>query len=68
EDLVTKTRALDRVLLWNYYVIPMWHYNKWRMAYWKKLKRPEHLSGLDPLVVQTWWIDPASVKPDSGSK
>lgn len=60
EDLITKTRALDRVLLWNHYVIPMWHYDKWRMAYWKKLKRPEHLSGLDPLVVQTWWIDPAA--------
>lgn len=60
EDLVTKTRALDRVLLWNHYVIPMYHYNKWRVAYWNKLKRPETLSWLDPLVVQTWWIDPAS--------
>ncbi len=60
EDLITKTRALDRVLLWNHYVIPMWHYDKWRLAYWKHLKRPETLSGLDPLVIQTWWIDPAA--------
>lgn len=59
EDLVIKTRALDRVLLWNHYSIPMWHYNKWRIAYWKKLKRPQTLSGIDPLIIQTWWMDPA---------
>ena len=25
DDLVAATRALDRVLLWNYYVVPQWH-------------------------------------------
>ncbi len=55
EDLVTKTRALDRVLLWNHYVIPMWYYPKWRLAYWDKLSRPDTLSGLSPLASQTWW-------------
>lgn len=55
EDLVTKTRAMDRVLLWNYYVIPMWHYPKWRIAYWNKIERPEALSGISPLITTTWW-------------
>ncbi len=55
EDLVAKTRALDRVLLWNHYVIPMWHYPKWRIAYWDSIKRPENLSGISPLIAQTWW-------------
>ncbi len=55
EDLVTKVRALDRILLWNHYVIPMWHYNKWRIAYWKKLQHPDNLSGISPLITQTWW-------------
>lgn len=55
EDLVTKTRALDRVLLWNHYVIPMWHYPKWRIAYWDSIKRPDTLSGIAPLITQTWW-------------
>ncbi|MCK5374049.1 MAG: ABC transporter substrate-binding protein [Alphaproteobacteria bacterium] len=55
KDLVTKTRALDRILLWNHYVIPMWHYPEWRIAYWDKIKRPETLSGMSPLIVQTWW-------------
>ncbi len=55
DDLVVRTRALDRVLLWNHYVIPMWHYPKWRIAYWDNIKRPEKLSGISPLIAQTWW-------------
>ncbi len=55
EDLVFKTRALDRVLLWNHYVVPMWHYPKWRIAYWDSIERPENLSGISPLITQTWW-------------
>jgi len=55
EDLVVKTRALDRVLLWNHYIIPMWHYPKWRIAHWDTIKRPDKLSGISPLITQTWW-------------
>ncbi len=58
EDLVTKVRALDRILLWNYYVIPMWHYNKWRIAYSSKLEHPATLSGISPLIAETWWVKP----------
>lgn len=61
EDLVTKTRAMDRVLLWNHYVIPMWHYPKWRIAYWDNITRPENLSGISPLISTTWWAtEPAA--------
>jgi microcin C transport system substrate-binding protein len=62
EDLVTKTRALDRILLWNHYVIPMWHYPKWRIAYWDKLQRPEKLSGISPLITYTWWSTQATAE------
>jgi len=55
EDLVTKVRALDRVLLAHHYVIPMWHYPKWRVAYSSDVKRPEALSGISPLIAQSWW-------------
>lgn len=55
EDLITKTRALDRILLWNHYVIPMWHFPKWRISYWETLKRPEKLSDSNPLIAYTWW-------------
>jgi microcin C transport system substrate-binding protein len=56
EDLVASSRALDRVLQWNYYVIPNWFYNKWRLAWWEKLEHPEKLSGMTPAVLDTWWV------------
>ncbi|MGH1403553.1 MAG: extracellular solute-binding protein [Alphaproteobacteria bacterium] len=55
KDLVTKTHALDRILLWNHYVIPMWHYPKWRIASWDKIKHPKTLSNISPLITSTWW-------------
>ncbi len=58
EDLVMKVRALDRVLLAHHYVIPMWHYPKWRVAYSSGIKRPEALSGISPLIAQSWWKAP----------
>lgn len=64
EDLVTKTRALDRILLWNHYVIPMWHYSKWRLAYWNTLSRPKTLSDMSPMVSQTWWSSQAEKAQD----
>jgi len=62
DDLVTKVRALDRILLWNHYVIPMWHYNKWRIAHSSDIERPDTLSGISPLISQTWWHKDAAVK------
>lgn len=58
DELVTRVRAMDRVLLHNYYVIPMWHYPKWRMAYWNKIARPENLSPISPAIANTWWANP----------
>ena len=55
EELVTRVRAMDRVLLHNYYVIPMWHYAKWRLAYWNKIERPDNLSPITPAITNTWW-------------
>lgn len=55
EELVTACRALDRVLQWNFYTIPNWYYNKWRIAWWAKLDHPENLSGLTPAILDTWW-------------
>ena len=52
EDLVTATRALDRVLLWGHYVIPHWHSRTFRVAYWDKFDRPDDQSALRPARVQ----------------
>ena len=40
DALITRTRALDRVLLWNHFVVPNWHSRSYRVAYWNKFDRP----------------------------
>jgi len=56
EDLIMTTRALDRVLLWNHYVIPQWHISAYRTLYWdifdKPSVRPKYSLG-----THTWWVD-----------
>lgn len=54
EELVHRTRALDRVLLHGHYVVPQWHLSMDRIAYWSFLERPETTpkNGVD---VNNWW-------------
>lgn len=56
EELVARTHALDRVLLWKYMVVPQWYTNTWRLAYWAKLAHPETLSDMTPGISDTWWV------------
>jgi microcin C transport system substrate-binding protein len=58
EDLVAATHALDRVLLWGYYIVPHWHLSKVWMAYWNKFGIPEKQPSYIGVDVQSWWIDP----------
>lgn len=55
EQLVLRARALDRALQWHHYVIPHYHTNSYRIAYWDKFgipeTRPKYAIGFD-----TWWI------------
>jgi microcin C transport system substrate-binding protein len=60
EDLVAATKALDRVLQWNFYVVPQWTYPFVRTARWDRFEHPETMpkygrSGF-PSV---WWWDAA---------
>jgi microcin C transport system substrate-binding protein len=55
--LVARTRALDRVLLWGHHVIPHWHIQAWRVAYWDKFSRPATAPKYS-LGFDTWWVDP----------
>ena len=56
EDLITITKALDRVLLWNYYVIPQWHISAYRVLYWDMFDQPEQKPKYS-LGFDTWWIN-----------
>ncbi len=63
EDFTAAVRALDRVLTAGRYVIPIWQYDKGRIAHAKELKYPERLPiygdrfGFLPDV---WWYEPES--------
>jgi microcin C transport system substrate-binding protein len=56
EELVHRTRALDRVLLWGYHSIPQWHINSWRVAHWDKFGKPDTQAPYDLGAMDTWWI------------
>ena len=62
EELITRTRALDRVLLWGHYVIPNWHIKTWRVAYWNHLTHPDITPAYD-IGLMTWWNKPAMTSP-----
>jgi microcin C transport system substrate-binding protein len=57
EALVARTRALDRVLQWGYYLIPHYHTDVSRVAYWDKYRRPE-IAPKYGIGLDTWWVDP----------
>jgi microcin C transport system substrate-binding protein len=57
EELVAACRALDRVLLWNHYVVPMWNIPYERIAYWNRFGRPEKLPDHSIGFPAIWWWD-----------
>ncbi len=62
EALIAASRALDRVLLWGHYVVPLWHLRSYRIAYWDMFGRPEITARYDHGFPSTWWVDPARVQ------
>jgi microcin C transport system substrate-binding protein len=57
-ELVAATKALDRVLLWNFYVVPQWTYGKVRAARWDRFGRPETMPKYGNSAFPTvWWWD-----------
>ncbi|GHD56900.1 ABC transporter [Thalassobaculum fulvum] len=59
EALVAATRALDRVLLWGFYVVPHFHSETYRLVYWNKFGKPAVAPKYGLGYPDTWWIDPA---------
>ena len=56
KDLVAACRALDRVLMWNYHLIPLYAYDARRTVYWDKFGRPPHPK-YRPAYPDGWWFD-----------
>ncbi len=56
EELTTAIHALDRVLLWGHYVVPLYHSNKDRIAYWNFFEYPDKIP-LYGIVIESWWLN-----------
>jgi microcin C transport system substrate-binding protein len=56
-ELVTATRALDRVLRAGHYWVPHWYKAAHHVAYWDKFSRPAVKPKYDRGILETWWYD-----------
>ncbi|MBZ9769643.1 extracellular solute-binding protein [Mesorhizobium sp. CA18] len=61
-DLIAATHALDRVLLWNFYVLPQYHRTAVWYAYWNKFGMPDKQPSYRGADIDSWWIDTAKEK------
>jgi microcin C transport system substrate-binding protein len=56
DSLVQRTRALDRALLWGFYIVPHWHIPHDRVAFWDRYGRPDVIPA-QGVVLDAWWVD-----------
>lgn len=54
EELLTLTRAMDRIILWNHYVLPLWYQPNWLIVHKKYLRHPENPAPYI-LDISSWW-------------
>lgn len=55
DQLKIYTKALDRILLANFYVIPQWHNQSYRIVYTNKFAMPSNPPAYS-LALDTWWM------------
>ena len=60
ETLTAYTKALDRLLLSGFYVVPNWHLAADRILYWDKFSRPD-VALKNGVMTDRWWFDDAKV-------
>jgi microcin C transport system substrate-binding protein len=59
--LLTAVHALDRVMLYGYYLVPNWYIAVHRVAYWDKFGIPHQLPlyyDAESWMRRTWWLRP----------
>ena len=66
-QLVTTAHALDRVLLAGWYVVPHWHLQSVRVAYWDRFGRPDKPVRTG-VAFDSWWLDPARAAANDAAK
>ena len=59
DGMVATCRAIDRVLLWNYYQIPLYAVGPRRTVHWDKFGIPAYEPKYWPAFPDGWWYDQA---------
>jgi microcin C transport system substrate-binding protein len=62
DELVTATRAADRVLRAGYYWVPQWYKGAHNLAFWNKFGWPEVKPKYERGALDTWWYDADKAK------
>jgi microcin C transport system substrate-binding protein len=67
DDLAAAAKALDRILLWNNYVMPQWSFNKLRTGRWDRFSHPDPLPkyGISAFPALWWWDADKAAKTGS---
>jgi microcin C transport system substrate-binding protein len=65
--LTTAARALDRVLLWGWYMVPNWDSLTFRVAWWDRFGFPDKPIR-EGFSFETWWVDPAKSAATEAAK
>ena len=60
--LKTACRALDRALIWNHYLVPMWYIPYERTARWDRFGKPDKTPDYAIGFPTTWWWDEEKAK------
>jgi microcin C transport system substrate-binding protein len=62
-QLLDSARALDRVMTWSYFTIPLYYLGVDHVAYWRPICRPAPTPGWG-VVVEAWYADPKGCPTD----
>ena len=68
QDLIAASRALDRALIWNHFVVPQYFAPVERVAHWDRLGRPAVTPAYSVGFPTTWWWDEAKAKKTAAAK
>jgi len=69
EELTAAAHAIDRVLLWHFYVVPQWTYDKARTARWDRFAKPDRMPEFGQSAFPAiWWWDAARAARTGGAR
>jgi len=61
-EVVATARAIDLILLWNYYSAPNWRSPNFYIAYWDKFGLPKTQPPHAVVDIFSWWVDKSKEK------